>query len=187
MALTFDGAYVDKPLAQILDALQSRGYRATFFLTGTFAQRYPDSVSRIAQADMELGNHSWSHPDFTKLSNAQILNELDRVNKLVEQTSGVRPVLFRPPYGARNERVRSVVAKSGYQTVYWALDSWDAVKKDPTPEFIHDRVMSRVKPGDIVLMHIGSEATAKALPDILESLERKGLRVVTVSDLMGRS
>lgn len=184
VALTFDGCYDDRPLADILAALDRHGYRATFFIAGMFADKFPQSVRRISDAGMEIGNHSWNHPAFTKLSNAEIDRQLTRTNDLIEKITGQKPDLFRPPFGARDTRVRSQVAGEGFRTVYWALDSWDSVKKGITPKEISDRVLSRVKPGDVVLLHIGSRATADALPGILQGLDARGLRVVPVSRLM---
>lgn len=184
VALTFDAAYDDAPLPRILQALENRGYRATFFLTGGFAERFPKSVKRISDAGMEIGNHSWSHPSFTKLSEAQIDRELHRTNDLLKKITGQEPNLFRPPFGARDDRVRRLVAEEGFSTIYWALDSWDSVRKGITAKEVADRVLSRVRPGDVVLMHIGSAASAEALPFILKDLDERGLRVVPVSDLM---
>lgn len=184
VALSFDGCYDDKPLPKILVALDHHGYKATFFVAGRFAQRYPGSVKRIADAGMELGNHSWSHPKFTALTDTQIDSQLSRTNDLIRQISGQTPTLFRPPFGDRDDRVRRLVAADGFHTVCWALDSWDSVKKGITSEEIAKRVLDRVKPGDVVLLHVGSEATANALPVILEGLDSRGLRVVPVSELM---
>lgn len=187
VAITFDASYDDAPLNRILQALEQRGYHATFFMTGIFMERYPAAVRRIGAAGMEMGNHSWSHPDFTKASDAEIRSQLQRTNERIEKLTGQKPALFRPPYGARNARVRRLVADEGYATIYWAVDSWDAVKKGITAREITQRVLSKVQPGDVVLMHIGSAASAEALPEILKGLDARGLRVVPVSELMAIS
>jgi peptidoglycan/xylan/chitin deacetylase (PgdA/CDA1 family) len=184
VALSFDGCYDDKPLPKILTTLDHHGYKATFFVAGRFAQRYPHSVKRIADDGMELGNHSWSHPKFTELTDAQIDSQLTRTNDLIREISGQTPTLFRPPFGDRDNRVRNEVAADGFHTVCWALDSWDSVKKGITSDEISKRVLGRVQPGDVVLLHVGSQATADALPAILEGLDARGLRVVPVSELM---
>lgn len=184
VALTFDGCYDDRPLGDILAALDRHGYHATFFIAGVFADKFPQSVRRIADAGMEIGNHSWNHPAFTKLSNSEIDRQLNRTNDLITKITGEKPNLFRPPFGARDNRVRQKLADEGFHTVYWALDSWDSVRKGITPKEISDRVLSRVRPGDVVLLHVGSRATADALPGILQGLDSRGLRVVPVSRLM---
>jgi peptidoglycan/xylan/chitin deacetylase (PgdA/CDA1 family) len=184
VALTFDGCYDDKPLPGILKALDHHGFKATFFIAGRFAQRYPSSVRRIADDGMELGNHSWNHPHFTRLTDAQIESQLSRTNALIEGLTGKKPNLFRPPFGDRDDRVRRLAGQAGYTTVCWALDSWDSVKVGITPDEISQRVLARVKPGEVVLLHIGSQATADALEPILQGLDARGLRVVPVSELM---
>lgn len=188
VALTFDAGSSAEPVPIILRALAQRGVRCTFFLTGQWIERYPEMARQIAEAGHELGNHSWSHPTFTSLSDEQIREQLRRTEEIALQVCGrsTKP-LFRPPFGARDERVRSVVAEEGYLTIYWTVDSWDSVKKDITPQMITDRVMRHIRPGAIVLMHCGSEATAQALPQLLNALDTQGYRVVTVSELLRSS
>lgn len=185
VALTFDAGSSAEPVPQILRVLAQRGIRCTFFLTGQWIERYPDAARQIAEAGHELGNHSWSHPAFTSLSDEQIRKQLRRTEQIALRVCGrsTKP-FFRPPFGARDERVRSVVANEGYLTIYWTIDSWDSVKKDITPQMITDRVMRHIRPGAIVLMHCGSEATAQALPQLLNALDAQGYQVVTVSDLL---
>lgn len=186
VALTFDGSYGDAQLPGMISILQQHGYRATFFLTGTFLRKFPNSVRSLASAGMEIGNHSWTHPRFTGLSANGMKSELERTSDRIEQLTGQRPRLFRPPYGDRNQRVLNTVAGEGYQTVYWALDCHDSVRKNITADYISKRVLDKVQPGDIVLMHINSDPTLKALPRIIEGLEKRGLKVAPVSEVMSR-
>ncbi len=185
VALTFDAGSSAEPVPQILRTLAQRNLRCTFFLTGKWIERYPEMARMIADAGHELGNHSWSHPAFPSLTEDQMREELRRTENIALQVCGVstKP-LFRPPFGARNERVRAIAAEEGYLTIYWTIDSWDSVKKDITPQMIADRVMRHMQPGAIVLMHCGSHATAQALPQLLNALEAQGYRVVTVSELL---
>lgn len=188
VALTFDAGSSAEPVPKILRALAQRGLHCTFFLTGQWMERYPEAARQIAEAGHELGNHSWSHPAFTSLSDEQIREQLRRTEEIAQRVCGrsTKP-LFRPPFGARDERVRTVVAEEGYLTVYWTIDSWDSVKKEITPQMITDRVMRYMRPGAIVLMHCGSEATAEALLQLLNALEAQGYQVVTVSELLRAS
>ena len=185
VALTFDAGSSAEPVPSILRTLAQRSLRCTFFLTGQWIERYPEMARQIADAGHELGNHSWSHPAFTSLTEAQISEQLQRTEEIALRVCGrsTKP-LFRPPFGARDERVRLVVAQEGYVTIYWTVDSWDSVKKGITPQMITDRVMRLIRPGAIVLMHCGSEATAQALPQLLNSLDAEGYRVVTVGELL---
>lgn len=188
VALTFDAGSSAHPVPAILQALAQHNVRSTFFLTGQWIERHPEAARQIVEAGHELGNHSWSHPPFTSLSSEQIREQLRRTEEIAMRVCGrtTKP-LFRPPFGDRDERVRQVVAEEGYLTIYWTIDSWDSVKKDITPQEIFQRVMRRVRPGAIVLMHCGSEATAQALPQLLQALEAQGYRAVTVSELLRSS
>lgn len=185
VALTFDAGSSAQPVPAILQALAQHGVRSTFFLTGQWIERHPHAARQIAEAGHELGNHSWSHPPFTSLTDEQIREQLRRTEEIAQRVCGrsTKP-LFRPPFGDRDERVRSIVAEEGYLTIYWTIDSWDSVKRDITPQEIIARVMRRMRPGAIVLMHCGSEATAQALPQLLQALEAQGYRAVTVSELL---
>ncbi len=184
VALTFDAGASGKPGNDILKALQERGIRCTFFITGEFAHMNPDLLRAIAADGHEFGNHTWSHPDLTKLPDDEIRDELRRTEEEVSSLTGLSTLpWFRPPYGARNRRVLKVAADEGYECVYWTLDSWDAYKKGITAEEITERILSRIRPGAVVLCHIGSSATAEALPGVLDGIAEMNLTPVRVSDL----
>jgi peptidoglycan/xylan/chitin deacetylase (PgdA/CDA1 family) len=185
VALTFDAGSDYRPVRKILETLAKDGTKCTFFLTGEWVQRNPKSTKRIAAEGHEFGNHSWNHPAFTGLSGPEIEDQLTRTEAIIQETAGksTRPY-FRPPLGARDSRVRKAVGSQGFLTVYWTLDSHDSVEKGITAEQIRDRVLGKITPGSIVLMHCGSQASADALSDILEGLKAKGLRPVTVSQLL---
>jgi len=184
VALTFDAGAAAEPGWSILQTLRQHDVRCTFFLTGRFAQRNPELVKAIAAAGHEIGNHTFSHPDLRGLSDDAIREELRRGEEAIAAVSGVstKP-WFRPPFGSRDRRVLEVAAGEGYRCVYWTVDSWDSFKKGITAEEIRERVLGRVGPGDVVLFHIGSRATADALPEILDVLKRRGLVCVPVSQL----
>lgn len=184
VALTFDAGATAEPGWDILKTLGEHSIRCTFFLTGRFAQRNPELVKAIVAGGHDLGNHTFSHPDLRKLNDDAIREELRRAEEVISGIAGIstRP-WFRPPFGSRDGRVLSVAAEEGYQCVYWTLDSWDSYKKGITAEELRERVLGRIRPGGVVLFHIGSRATADALPDILDELDRRGLRCVPVSQL----
>ena len=185
LALTFDAGSVDGPAVQVLDTLHERGLRVTFFLTGQWVESYPELALRVAQDGHELANHSYHHPDFTRLSDEQIAWELEYTNALVEATlgRGTRP-WFRPPFGARNARVLDLAGSLGYRSIYWTLDSGDW-RNDATGPRVLRRVLDNAGPGDIVVHHVAAPATAEALPEIIDGLEARGLSIVTVSALLG--
>ncbi len=188
VALTFDAGSTNVPTPAILAALRTRGLRCTFFLTGRWAEQYPDTVRAIAAAGHELANHTYTHPDLTQLSDAAIADELRRTDEKVRALTGrnTRPY-FRAPFGARNRRVLQAASAAGYRHVYWTVDSWDSVRKDITASAIRARVTSLTGPGHIVLLHCGSAATAEALPQLIRDLQSEGYQIVTVTQLLGSS
>lgn len=187
VALTFDCGSVAGPSAGILDTLKRYGLRVTFFMTGQYAEKYPDLVRRMAAEGHELANHSATHADFTKLTDQQIRDELAYTEQLVVQLTGksTKPWM-RMPFGARNERVWNVVAAEGYVSVFWTLDSGDWLA-DATTASVRTRVLERTTNGAIVVHHCAAPQTAEALPAIIEGLQAKGHRIVMVSELLGRA
>lgn len=186
VALTFDAGASGEPTPDILDTLRSAGLSVTFFLTGQWCERHADLVRRIAEDGHEIANHSYSHPDLRKLDDRAVQEEITRTEQVVQRITG-RPCApyFRPPYGSRDQRIISLVSQLGYTCVYWSVDSWDAFKKGITAEEVKERVLTKTRGGDIVLMHCGSWATARALPDIIRTLESRGYKIVRVSELLG--
>lgn len=184
LALTFDAGASAAPVPDLLETLARHDLHVTFFLTGQWCKQNPDMVKKIFESGHEIGNHTYSHRDLCKLSAEQIEKELEQTARLIREQTGSDPApLARCPFGSRDQRVLKEVRQQGYVPIYWSLDSHDSVKKDITAEEIESRV-ARAGAGDIVLMHCGSNATAKALEGILDSIEKKGLRVVTVSKLI---
>lgn len=185
VALTLDAGADWRPVRQILDTLQKEGVRCTFFLTGEWVKENPRTTQRISTEGHEIGNHSWDHPAFTGLSAEQIKDQLDRTEAIIQETTGKssRPY-FRPPLGARDDRVRRTVGENGFLSVYWTLDSHDSVQKGITASQIKERVLGGIAPGSIVLLHCGSQATADALPEILAGLKERNLKPVLLSQLL---
>jgi peptidoglycan/xylan/chitin deacetylase (PgdA/CDA1 family) len=185
VALTFDAGSVDGPAHQILDTLRARGLRLTFFLTGQWVESYPELARVVADDGHELANHSYFHPDLTTLRNDQILWELDYTEGLIMAKLGrtSRP-WFRPPFGARNQRVLDLARQVGLRSVYWTLDSLDW-RTNATAASVEYRVLSNIEAGDIVVHHLAAYPTAEALGSIIDGIQTRGLRIVTVSELLG--
>jgi len=185
VAITFDGGADDKATTLILKALKERNAHCTFFLTGFFCRRFPETARALADAGHEIASHSDTHPHFTKCSDAKIQKELANAEAIIEKTCGVNPKpLFRFPYGDRDKRSIAAVYKEGYQSVRWTLDALDAFGEPKSEEFVGQRITGKIKGGDIVLMHVSSVGSAKALPRIFAHLEQKGLKPVLVSELL---
>jgi peptidoglycan/xylan/chitin deacetylase (PgdA/CDA1 family) len=186
VALTFDAGNEGGGAApRILQILRDRGLHVTFFLSGQWVDHNPELAQELVADGHEVANHSYSHPDLTKLADNQIVFELDYTDQLVSDIMGAhtRPY-FRPPFGARNRRVLDVAAASGFRSVYWSLDSGDWLPRATAPA-VASKILRYAQPGDIVVEHVGADASADALPTILEEFDGRGWRVGTVSEVIG--
>lgn len=190
IALTLDAGGGAAPTPRILEALRERGITITFFLTGRWMRANPDLVRQMVADGHELANHTVNHPDLTTLDDDAIRRELSETEAILQEIAPgatTRP-FFRPPYGAYNERVLRVALAEGYLPVYWTLDSLDSVGEPKTPEFLVERVTRKLNPDDlrgaIILAHCGSDATADALPEILDRFAAMGFEVRKLSDVL---
>jgi peptidoglycan/xylan/chitin deacetylase (PgdA/CDA1 family) len=185
VALTFDAGADWKPVKQILAALAAEGVRSTFFLTGEWVQQNPKTARLIVEQGHEIGNHSWDHPAFTGLTNAQIQDQLRRTEAIIRRSRGSRAARF---FGRRSAHATSGCARRwvtrGFLTIYWSLDSRDAVDRGITAPQIQERVVGKECRGQHRAVHCGSQATADAVPEILRGLKSRGLFPVTVGRLL---
>jgi peptidoglycan/xylan/chitin deacetylase (PgdA/CDA1 family) len=190
VALTLDAGASAAPTPRMLTALRERQIRITFFLTGQWIKENPDLARQIAADGHEIANHTFTHRDLTRFGDAALRKELADTEALLKETAGVssRP-LFRPPYGAYDEQVLRAVVGQGYLPIYWTLDSLDSVGEPKTPEFLLERITRKLTPeqlrGAIILAHCGSDATADALPKILDRFAEMGFEVKKVSEVLG--
>jgi len=184
VALTFDAGSGAEHTPAILDTLAAAGVKATFFITGQFAESFPDMVRRMAADGHELGNHSYTHPRFTEISAADIQSQIARTEAKVVELTGISTVpYFRFPYGARNARVVRQVNDLGYMSIYWTVDTLDWMP-DKTCEQIRSRAMSNACPGAILLMHCGSPQEGQVLGSIIEDLHAAGYEVMTLTEVL---
>lgn len=182
ISISFDASWgADKTIA-ILDILDQYDVKTTFFLVGGWVKKYPDMVKEIAARGHEIGNHSDSHPHMSKQSAEEIKKELRMMSDRVETLTGVRPTLFRPPYGDYNDRVILTARAEGYEAVQWSIDSLDW--KDRGTEDIIRQCTRRVDNGDIVLFHNDSNDIVNALPTIIQFYQAQGFRIIPVSSLL---
>ena len=186
--MTFDAGASGEPMPQILATLREHNIRITMFITGKFAEQYPDGIKQAALDGHEIANHTYSHLDSRELSDEKLIEEFARTEQIIQDLTGKTTKPFwRPPFGARNNHVLNLAVSQGYRSIYWTLDSLDSVGQPKTPDFIFDRVTNTPGvelDGAIILQHFGSEASAEALPRILDRLEEMGLKVVTISELL---
>jgi peptidoglycan/xylan/chitin deacetylase (PgdA/CDA1 family) len=186
IALTFDAGASIAPWPSILQTLREKDVHCTFFITG-IAVRQAGGAELLRQAlaeGHELGNHSDTHPMFTELTDEEIAQELARLDaKVVEATGQSTKPYFRPPYGDRDDRVRRVVQENGYLNIYWTYQVWDWTG-DKTAQEVYNYAVDGACNGAIVVMHVGAQETADALPAIIDELRARGYRLVTLSELL---
>lgn len=181
-AISFDAAWGNEDTAELISILEKYNVKTTFFVVGDWVDKYPESVKQLADAGHEIMNHSNKHPHMTKLSDEQMKSEINACSDKIQAITGVRPILFRPPYGDYNDRVVSNARSINHYTIQWDVDSLDW--KDLEPEAIYDRVTKRVSPGSIVLFHNAAKNTPAALPKILDKLIGDGYKIVPISQLI---
>ena len=182
IALTFNAAWGDETTDEILDMLKENGVRATFFFVGTFAEKYPESVKKIANAGHEIANHSMRHRDPTKQTYGEISADISACSDVLYALTGVYPTLYRAPSGAYDNKTVEAAEALGLTAVQWSADSIDW--KDPSPGKITERILNKTKPGGILLFHLGKENTLRALPGLLRELRSQGYEFVTVGELL---
>ncbi|HIV67567.1 MAG TPA: polysaccharide deacetylase family protein [Candidatus Butyricicoccus stercorigallinarum] len=181
-SLTFDAAWGNEDTAQLIEILGEHDIRATFFVVGEWAEKYPESVKQLADAGHEVMNHSSTHPHMTELSTDAMIEEVRSCNEKIERITGTCPTLFRPPYGDYNDAVVSTLRSIGMYTIQWDVDSLDW--KDPAPEEIVRRVVDNARSGSIILFHNAAKNTPAALPDVIDGLCEKGFSFAPVSELI---
>lgn len=180
---TFDGGGTAQSGNKVLEALAKHHVKGTFFLTGKFVEANPDFVKRIVAGGNEIFNHTFDHKDLTILSDAEITQELTKMENVLQATANISPKpYFRAPYGTRNAKVLAVAAQNGYQSVYWTKDALDwAVAKGETASHVKERILSSIAPGNIYLMHVGDIITGQILDDVFASIEAKGYKIVSLT------
>jgi peptidoglycan-N-acetylglucosamine deacetylase len=181
VALTFDdgpGRYTPRVLALLLRARA----RATFFLVGSRVRYWPGLV-RAELAAHAVGNHTWDHARLPGLDARATYRELARTQSAVVAATAVRPLLFRPPYELMSPSSTRIARVLGLAVVLWSVDSGDS-SPAATADAVARTVISRLRPGAIVLMHDIHPAAVEALPRILRALRRRHLRPVTVPELV---
>lgn len=190
MALTINVDWGEEYLLGILEVLDRKKAKATFFITGRWAKKNPELVKEIASRGHEIGNHGYSHPHPDRISIAANEEEIMKTEKIVQGITGIKMKYYAPPYGERGTPGLRAAQNLGYQTILWTLDTVDW-RPESTPEVIAKRILNPairfgIKPtreGAIILMH-PKENTLSALPSILEQLTRDGFRLVTLTELI---
>src|SRR5690606_33904006 len=183
--LTFDNGYDQGHTASILDILKKHDVPATFFVTGHYVKSEPELIKRMVDEGHIIGNHSYTHPDFTKLSKAEMAKELKMVEKAVKELTDQKEMVYvRPPRGMFNENTLRWAEELGYIHIFWsvAFKDWE-VDRQRGWEYAYNQMMQQVHPGAIVLLHTVSEDNAKALDQIITDLKERGYSFKSLDDL----
>lgn len=194
VALTFDDGPDPSTTPRVLDVLEARGARATFFVLGERAALYPELLVRMARAGHTIGLHSYDHHRaYAFLPPTEVQRDIERCRDVVEEIVGQRPLWFRPPVGQTSPRTAEGVKRAGAEIVGWSARARDGLPRT-TPERALARLEPRLTDGAIVLLHDAWErpqgapsegpAGVRALPALLDVLERKGLQAVSLDELV---
>lgn len=185
VALTFDDGPDNVYTPAILDILRKHQIKATFFVVGKQTSQYGSVLKRIVQEGHAVGNHSYSHSDLTKMSDADIQEEVLETDMRIREAVGFTPRLFRAPYGAVDDRIKSGLEASGRNIIGWTVDTRDWA--GASVKSMRANVVAHTKPNGIILMHsFGGKSishTVELLPQIIGDLRKKGFTFVTIPDL----
>ena len=186
IALTFDDGPDGTYTKRIAETLDQHGVQATFFVVGHMTRSYPGTVRDLARRGHEIAVHSNTHAQLDRLSIERLERDFEATDAAVQAETGQPARFFRPPYGAYNRSVTTVASKHGHPTVLWTLDPLDW-RSSNSAEAIENSVVSRMRPGDIILLHSINGRTAAAVPGILERAKARGFTFVTMSEWADRA
>ena len=182
IALSFDVAWGNKNIEDILKILEDNDIKSTFFLVGTWVDNNEELVRKIDEKGHEIGNHSTTHAKMTKLDEGDLISEIEVTSDKIEEITGKRPEIYRPPFGEYDNKSIEVCESLGYKVIKWDIDSLDW--KEIGPKHVIDKVIKNANPGSIVLFHGGIDYTKNYLPNIIKTLKKEGYDIVPVSELL---
>ena len=183
VALTFDdgpGPYTER----LLNAMKKRGVKATFFVLGNRIDRYPELIKRMEKEGHAVGNHSYDHPNLTRLSAAGVKSNMNKTAKKIEKLIGHKPEVMRCPGGACNKTVKKYAADAGIPIIYWDVDTRDWESRNVTKIMNVAFGKNGIENGSIVLMHDIHEPSVNAAIKMMDKLKKQGYTFVTVPELL---
>lgn len=183
VALTFDDGptpYTER----LLKVLDDAGAKATFFVIGNKVAADPAGAKRISEAGMEIGNHTWEHPDMTTIPAADLPAQFSRANEAIAAATGRTPTIWRPPGGLTDAAVNAVAARDGLAGILWDVIPFDWINDSDTAATRY-MLMTQIKPGSVVLLHDSYSSTVDLVSQFIPVLEANGYHLVTVSELLG--
>ena len=183
IAMTFDDGPSPGNTTRLLDILKQRNIKVTFFMIGPNVVAHPEIARRALAEGHEIGNHSWTHPQLSKLSDQRVTEEITKTQVAITNACGFTPTLLRPPYGAITKRQREwIESQFGLSVILWSVDPLDW--KRPGASVITQRILSGAQSGAIILSHDIHQQTVDAMPATLDALLARGFKFVTVSELI---
>jgi peptidoglycan-N-acetylmuramic acid deacetylase len=185
--LTFDAGYENGNTEPILDALKKHQVSATFFVVGSFLKQNPDLIRRMAEEGHTVGNHTMTHPDMSGIASMEAFTEeLEGVSELYREITGSEMTkYYRPPQGIYSKENLAMAKELGYHTFFWSLAYVDWYQDDqPTKEEAFEKLLKRIHPGAIVLLHSTSSTNAEILDELLTRWEEMGYHFGTLNDFL---
>ena len=184
--LTFDCGYENGNTPAILDALKKHHVPAAFFIVGNYLEKNPDLVKRMRAEGHIIGNHSYHHPDMSQMGKEEFQKELAQLEDLYEQTTGEKMSKFyRPPQGKYSDNNLQLAKELGYRTIFWSLAYVDWKQEEqPTHEEAMSKLLKRVHPGAIVLLHNTSRTNGEILDEVLTKWEEMGYHFASLEELV---
>lgn len=183
IAFTCNVAWGNEFIPSLLQILEDKNVKITFFIEGRWAEKNPDLLRLINVKGHEIGNHGYSHARHAKLSFQQNINEIKNAEKVIEKITGKKTELFAPPYGEFSEITVRAAESLNYKLIMWSIDTIDW--KKPGVDYIINKILNNAANGKIVLMH-PTEETVKALPTVIDNLQNQGYKITSVSGLLSR-
>jgi len=182
VSLTFDCAWSADDMPKIIETLEKNNVKATFFLVGSWIDKYPDTVKMLAEKGHDIANHSDTHAHVANIGYEENIKEIiDCANK-IENLTGIRSTLYRGPYGEYNDTVLKAAHSQKHATIQWNIDSLDW--KSLTEKEMIERISKKLENGSIILLHNGTEHTASSLQGIIDYIKSQGYEMVKVSELI---
>jgi len=188
--LTFDGGFENGYTSSILDTLKKHDIEAAFFLVGNYMEKEPELVKRMVSEGHIIGNHTYNHPDMSKISDMESFKkEITSLEELYKNTTGQEMLKFyRPPQGKFNEENLKLANELGYKTIFWSLAYVDwYVDKQPTREYAFEKLIPRIHPGAVVLLHLTSKTNSEILDELLMKWKDEGYTFKNLNELVSQN
>lgn len=182
IAFTMNCAWNAEDIDSILETLKNNDVHITFFIVGSWMDKYPEAVRKIYESGHEIGSHSNTHPHVNELSAEKNLEEINTSIAKIKKITGQQTNLYRTPYGEYNDKVIKTAQENGYYAIQWNIDTLDY--KDLTGEEMWNRIKNKLENGSIILSHNGTQNTAKSLDMLIKNIKSQGFEVTTISDLI---